>query len=74
MYLAYCRFIGINTLEGKRRKQDFSEGEDELDPISIEASTAPLGEMSRWVDPSDALSGKRQAFLCSPSLEKEVSL
>lgn len=56
MYLVYCRFIGINTLEGKGRKQDFSEGEDELDPVSTEASTAPLGEMSRWVDPSESLS------------------
>lgn len=57
-FLYVYRFIDINTLKRKGRKQDFAEGEDEQNPVSGEASAASLGalgEMWRWVDRAEVL-------------------
>lgn len=44
VHVVYYRFIGINTLERKWKKLDFSE-EDKLDSVSPEASVDPLREI-----------------------------
>lgn len=55
VYLVYYRFIGINTLEGRERKQDFSEGENELDPWNWILSWPSWGD-----DPSEMLLEKER--------------
>lgn len=43
MQAVYIGFWGSTPLEGKGNKQDFAEGEQELDPVSTEASVDLLG-------------------------------